>query len=395
MNYVPREELEWRTGRIQQVLRERELDGALLMENMDLFYFAGSMQQGVLFIPSEGSPLYMVRRNFSRAVEESAWENIVFLKSFKQLQGHLIEYGYGKTRAVGLELDVLPVNHFRRFERAFPGVEFVDVSTAIREVRMIKSAYELDLLDRAAVIADKVFKAAPALIEEGKPEVVLAAELECLYRKLGHPGVGRMRAFNMEMFFGHLFSGENGALVSFLDSPTGGTGVTPASPQSAGWKPIQRGEPLIVDYGGNYEGYTVDQTRLFSLGALSPRLEKAFLASQKVQDEVIKKAAPGVSCGELYALAQEVTAEEGFGEYFMGYGDTRVKYIGHGVGLDFDEFPQLAEGSEHVLEPGAVFALEPKFLFPGEGVAGLENTWVVTEKGMKKISITPDDRVIL
>lgn len=395
MNYAPREELEWRIGRFQEQIKKQDLDGAIVIENVALYYFAGSMQQGLLYVPPEGSPLYMVRRSYQRAVEESAWDSIVPLRSFKQLPSILEEYGAGEMRKIGLELDVLPVNNYRRLQRALPDIEFIDASALLREVRMIKSSYELKFFRSAAEMADRVFKEAPSFIEEGKPEVELAAELECLYRKLGHQGVGRMRAFNMEMFFGHVFSGENGARVSFLDSPTGGQGVTPASPQSAGWKPIQRGEPVVLDYGGTYEGYTVDQTRIFSLGKLPSRLEKAYRASKRVQDEVVKKAVPGVTCGELYSLAQEVAADEGLGDYFMGFGEDQVKYIGHGVGLDFDEFPHLAKGSTHVLQPGVVFALEPKFLFPGEGMVGLENTWVIGEKGAEKISLTPDDLVIL
>lgn len=395
MQVTPLEELKNRLLRFQEKMKALFLDGALLTENMDLFYFAGSMQQGFLFIPLEGEPLYMVRRNFQRAKEESSWEKILPLDSFKQIPLYLQDYRRKGLKKVGLELDVLPVNLFSRLQKILPGVDFVDVSPAIREVRMIKSDYELQFFYRAAEMVDRVFQKVPELLKLGKPEVFLAAELEALLRKAGHPGVGRMRAFNMEMFFGHLFYGENGALTSFLDSPTGGRGITLASPQSAGWKKLSPHEPVVVDYGGNFEGYTVDQTRIFSLGPLPAELEEAYYIAKRIQDEVIARAVPGIQCGELYQLAVEMAAAEGLGDHFMGIKGDQVKYIGHGLGLNYDEFPLLSQGSKHILKPGMVFALEPKFLFPEKGMIGLENTFLVTEKETVKLSLTPDELVVL
>jgi len=395
LQITPLEELESRVQALQAKIKQEDLDGALLVENMDRYYFSGTMQQGFLFIPDAGVPLNMVRRNLDRAQEESRWEQVVPLASLKQIPSYLQEYSRRGLKIMGLELDVLPVNNFNRLQKMLPETRFVDISRSVREVRMVKSDYEISLFRRAAEIADHMFKQVPELLQEGKPEVVLAAELEAILRKSGHQGVGRMRGFNMEMFFGHLFFGPNGALTSFLDSPTGGRGVTPASPQSAGWYPLKPGEPAVVDYGGSFEGYTVDQTRVFSIGPLPPELERAYEVACRIQDEVVSRANPKVSCEELYELAVDVAREENLGDYFMGYKDDQVKYIGHGVGLDYDEFPLLSQGSPHALEPGMVYALEPKFLFPGKGMVGVENTYLVTPDGSARLSLTSDERVAI
>ena len=73
--------------------------------------------------------------------------------------------------------------------------------------------------------------------------------------------------------------------------------------------------------------------------------------------------------------------------------DSRVKFVGHGVGLDLDELPILGQGSDRVLQPGMVFALEPKFIFPQKGVIGLENVWLVTDSGLEKLTLIPDEMV--
>ncbi len=393
MQLTPLEELRRRIQNLQFRLQQESLDGALLTENMDLFYFAGSMQQGFLFVPVDKEPLYMVKRNYNRAREESNWENILPLSNLKQLSEYIEDYAERELKSIGLELDVLPVNQYKRLQHEFPPLTFIDISTMIKEIRMIKSDYEINFFRKAAERSLQINRKIPGLLKVGKPEIILATEIESLYRKEGHQGLLRMRAFNTEMFFGHVYCGENGALSTFLDSCTGGKGLTTASPQGAGWKLLAPHEPVGVDYASIYEGYVLDETRVFSIGSLPPVLEKAYHVARQIQEKVISKAAPGILCEDLYRLALEMATSQGLGDYFMGYRDEQVKFIGHGLGLDIDEFPILSQGSKHILQPGMVFALEPKFIFPGKGMSGLENVWLVTKTGMEKLTLIPDEMV--
>jgi Xaa-Pro aminopeptidase len=393
LQLTPLEELRRRIQNLQFRLQQESLDGALLTENMDLFYFAGSMQQGFLFVPVDKEPLYMVKRNYNRAREESNWENILPLSNLKQLSEYIEDYAERELKSIGLELDVLPVNQYKRLQHEFPPLTFIDISTMIKEIRMIKSDYEINFFRKAAERSLQINRKIPGLLKVGKPEIILATEIESLYRKEGHQGLLRMRAFNTEMFFGHVYCGENGALSTFLDSCTGGKGLTTASPQGAGWKLLAPHEPVGVDYASIYEGYVLDETRVFSIGSLPPVLEKAYHVARQIQEKVISKAAPGILCEDLYRLALEMATSQGLGDYFMGYRDEQVKFIGHGLGLDIDEFPILSQGSKHILQPGMVFALEPKFIFPGKGMSGLENVWLVTKTGMEKLTLIPDEMV--
>lgn len=394
MQITPLTELQDRVGRLQKKLQEEGLDGALIMENTDLFYFTGSMQQGFFFAPAWGDPLYYVRRNYERACTESSWTNIVRLSGLRELPAILRAHDYRVNR-LGLELDVLPVNNCRRLQELLPGMAPIDISVMLREVRMIKSPYELACFRRAGEMARAVNRQIPALLEVGKAELYLSAELENLYRLAGHPGVLRMRAFNSEMFFGHVYSGKNGAWHTFLDSCTGGLGITTANPQSAGWKTLAPHEPIGVDYAVIYEGYILDYTRVFSLGELAADLQKAYAAAAEIQEELIRRAYPGTLCTELYRLAVEIAAGWGLGDYFMGCGPEQVKFVGHGIGLEIDELPIIGPKSPHVLEQGMVFALEPKFIFPGRGMIGLENSWCVTDRLPEKLSPIPDELVIV
>lgn len=386
-------ELKSRVEHLQGKLQSEGLDGIIIMENTDLFYFAGSMQQGFFFVPAAGEPIFLVRRNYERARNESGWEGVFPLSGFTELPIALAEHDIKKIKNIGLELDVLPVNNYRRILKLFPGVEFTDVSTMLREIRMLKSNLELDCLRRAGEAGLTVNRQIPALLQVGKAEIHLSAEIENLHRSGGHQGVLRMRAFNAEMYFGHVYSGANGAFHTFMDSCTGGSGVTAACPQGAGWKKLSPHEPIGVDYAAIYGGYIIDHTRIFSIGELPGDLQKAYAVAVEIQDLVMEQALPGVSCGALYNIALDIAAKRGLGDYFMGCGPEQVKFVGHGIGLEIDELPVIGKGSKYVLAEGMVFALEPKFIFPGRGMVGIENVWHVTGEGTEKLSPIPDDLV--
>jgi Xaa-Pro aminopeptidase len=204
-----------------------------------------------------------------------------------------------------------------------------------------------------------------------------------------------MRLFGSEMFYGHLMSGAAGALPSFLSSPTGGMGPSPAMAQSAGFKTIQRHEPVMVDYIFALNGYYSDHARVFSLGKLSEDLMSAFAVTLELQEMIKKMAKPGIRSGDIYEHALEKTKEWGYADYFMGFGPERIRLVGHGIGLEVDEFPFLAAGQNLELQEGMTIALEPKLIFPGKGVIGLENSHVVTKDGLEQFNRYREEIIVI
>jgi len=395
MHYTPAEELTQRIQRLQSSLQEADVDAALIVQQADLFYFAGTIQQAHLYVPATGDPLLMARRSFVRAQQESALPQIVPLNSLRALPDLVAAHAGTAPRRLGMELDVLPVNNFRYYERLFPDTEFADVSAMIRSLRAIKSPYEVAIQRQAAQIADRMVRAMPDLLHEGMTELELASRVEAVGRAAGHQGQVWLRNWNASTFYGHLLSGESGAVPSFFDSASGGEGLSPAMPHGVSRKPIRQHEPIMLDYLGASDGYVADQTRMFSLGRLSDRLVAAYEAMCTIQNEIAAAARPGVPAGQLYDRAVQRAAEMGYADYFMGYGEAQVKFVGHGVGLELDEFPFIARGVKMPLEAGMVFALEPKVVFPGEGIIGIENTWLVTAHGLEQLTFSDEELVIL
>ncbi len=393
METVPAQEIECRMRNLQEVLGERGLDGAFILQNADLFYFSGTIQSSVLFVPQHGEPLLMVQKGFERAQQESPLKHVIPVAGRGRIKKVLKDFGFLDLKKVGLEMDVFPVNLYSRYQQVFPEFEWSDVSDTILRLRMIKTPYEVEQIRRAARILHKGYMEIREIMREGMTELEVDGHLALIARREGHMGVMRMRGWNQEMTHAHVLSGESGATISFLDSPHGGKGNTPAMAQGASDRRIQRNEPIGIDYGVGVNGYIADQFRTLVIGDLPESLMRAHDLSLEIHSLFCQKAKPGVLCSDLYHLASERAKKTNFGKYFNGYGEGKVRFIGHGLGLEIDEYPIISPRFTQKLQPGMVIALEPMFVFPGQGIVGSEDDYLVTAKGVERLTLT-DQTVI-
>ena len=385
---TPREELRRRSAALQRHLAGAGIDAALIAQNADLFYFTGSVQSGMLVVPAEGEPVYAVRRVIERARADSALERIVPFASLRGLATLVAEAAGRPVRRVGMELDVLPVAVRDRYAAALGAAGVSDVSAAVRRIRSVKSPYELERIRAAARLSDAILRAALATLHEGMTELDLSAGIEAAARSAGHEGVVRLRAWNQETYYGVIAAGPAAAAPSFPDLPLGGLGPGPAAPYGAGWQRIARGAPVIIDAPAVLGGYISDQTRTLVIGRLPDALGRAHDATMQILHAVAAAIRPGATPEALYHLALDRAGSLGYAEAFMGAAPYRVRYVGHGVGLELDEWPVLADGFTDPLEPGTVFAVEPKLIFPGTGVVGIEDEFAVTGEGCERLTVS-------
>ena len=383
---TPQTEIESRIQKLQAYLSREGIDGALILQNTDLFYFAGTIQQSHLYVPAKGPALLMVRKSVKRAQAESPLTHIVPLARPQQIMDILKGHGHQPPSVIGMELDVLPANHYFSYSRWFQGTQIRDISTGIRMIRSIKSDYELSLIREAAAFSDQLAELVPSLIRPGMTEIELAGLIEAQARRLGHQGIIRMRLWGAEMFYGHLMAGPAAAVPSFLASPTGGAAVNAAVAQGSSFRKIQPHEPILVDYMFAWKGYLSDHTRIFTIGTPPPDLVEAHGHMLDLQAQIKAMATPGTIAGDLYDAAVKIANQRGVGDHFMGVGKNRIRFIGHGVGLEVDEFPFLASGQQLALHEKMVIALEPKLIYPGIGVVGIENTHLVTRSGLESLT---------
>ncbi len=396
MRITPASELQNRVRALQGLMQEVGLDAVLMLQSADLFYFTGSIQQGMLYVPDSGDPIYMVRKDYTRARMESGLKEIVAFRSPKDLPGILADFGRTMPKTVGLELDVLPVALYQRLSKVLGDAQVSDATHLIRTVRAVKSEYEIEIMKDAALMVDQVCQHAAEIIRPGMTDLDLAAELEFTARKKGHQGITRMRGFNSELFYGHIFSGADSAAPAYLDAPLGGIGVNPSIGQGASYKRIEAHQPIIVDFAAAFDGYLVDQTRIFCIGELPGDLQKGYDDMVAIEKHLKEIARPGVSWGDLYESCYNLACEMGHKEHFMGSAGAQVSFIGHGVGVEVDEYPFIAKGfKDQVLKEKMTFAFEPKVVYPGKGAVGIENTFWVEDDGLKHITFTREEVFVI
>ncbi|HSW61896.1 MAG TPA: Xaa-Pro peptidase family protein [Dissulfurispiraceae bacterium] len=385
---IPFSEIESRRVRLQSRLQEKGIDGALFVYPVDIFYFTGTRQNSALWVPVSGEPVLLVRKSFSRAKTESLIADTRPFPSSKEFPS-LFSAG---IKRIGFTFDVMPVQYYDYYTGLLAEREFVDISRMNRELRSVKSPWEREQLRISGKRLAGVFAEVAHVLMRGMREVDLAAELESRLKKAASEGNVRARSFGQEMI-GLTTSGYRAAVQGGFDGPVTGKGISNASPYGPSLEPIQEGEPVMLDYAGIWDGYLADMSRIFVFGDLSPALKKAFAIACDIQDWLADNLRPGSLCEDLYLTAVGMAERAGLAGNFMGYSGEQVRFVGHGLGLELDEFPVLAKGFREPLQEGQAVALEPKFMFPGLGVVGIENTYLVTSSGGEKLTSLADDIV--
>jgi Xaa-Pro aminopeptidase len=375
-------------------LNGAELDLTIVVTNPNLYYLTGSIQEGMLVLSPEcPGPVYMVKRVVERAHYESPMDDIRPAVSPRRLGQTL---GITRVKKVGLELDTLPHAWVERLKAGLGGdVELFDVSSTIRAIRSAKSDWEIARIEEASDQIDHAMERARLTLTEGMTELELAAELERELRRQGMEGLVRMHRFGSEMHVGGVLSGISATMPTWHQAVMGGGGLSPSLPHGASRKKIQAGEPVSVDLCGISRGYISDETRTFVLGQLSEQAAEVQSATQEILRAMEAELRPGAHCEAIWMAAEAMAEEEGVADGFMGIGDTKMRFIGHGVGLELDELPILADGIQGQVPDGAVVAVEPKVVLPGYGVLGEENTYHVTSSGVRQLTKTPPGPIVV
>ena len=378
-------ELKWR--RIQQAMRQEEADGCLLTMNMNLYYVSGQVFNGYFYLPAEGRPYWFVKR---LTVPETNQVHVI--RKPEQMPELFRDLNLAMPRKLLLEEDELSYNECIRLQHVFRAEATGNASALIRHIRMIKTPWEIEQMRISARRHEAVYREIPACYRPGMRDVELQIEIEKRMRM--HGSLGYFRAFgsNMDIFMGSLLAGENAGEPSPFDFALGGKGIHASGPLGANGTLLREGTTVMADMSGNYTAYQTDMTRVFSIGKLPDRAYRVHRVALEIQARMERAAKPGVPCAELYRDALAMAGQEGLKDCFMGT-HLQAKFVGHGVGLEINELPVLTTRSKDILQPGMTFAFEPKFVLAGIGAVGIENTFLVTDSGVEKMTLL-DENII-
>ena len=372
------------------------LDAVVLVQNVDIYYFAGTYQTCHLLIPRSGEPRLLVRRVFYRAKQDSPLGDVKEFRSLKDLPGEIESLCGPRPWRIGMELDVLPARTLDHYRGIFgESVSIRDASEAVLRVRSVKSEWELSRIREASSVVAKVFASLPEFLEDDLSTHQLQAILDCRIRLAGHPGIVRMRGFNIECSLGTVVSGPTGAAPSPSVFPVGGTGIDLAWPSGGDGERIRPDTPILCDYLGCEGGYYADQTRVAVKGRLTDEAGKIYAAMFEILRHCERTVRVGSIPSRVYVEAVAMARDAGFATGFMGLSGHAVPFVGHAVGLEVNETPVLAPKFDEPLPAGTVLAIEPKFTHPELGVIGLENTYVVRADRLECLTPLPETVTIV
>lgn len=390
---IPEEELKTRWEKCRRFLREFSPDagGLLAFSRLQLYYLTGSLVNGAVWIPLDGEPVLFVRRSLERARIESAVKNILPFKSYKHLAPLAKEAGSPLTEVVGVESAGLTWQLGEMLTSRVNGVRFISADKALSFSRAIKSEYELEIMRRTGERHHHaLFNVLPTKIRPGMTEREISHIIWNVFFDLGHQGMMRMQSYGEEIFLGHVSAGDSGIYPSSFNGPLGLRGEHPSSPfmgnAAIRW---EKGTPLSTDVGFVLEGYHTDKTQIYWAGSKTS-IPAEVLSAQSFCEDMQALAAdmlkPGTTPEEIYLAVLQEAEKSGFSEGFMGLGESKVPFLGHGIGLAVDGFPPIAKGFDMKIERGMVFAFEPKQAIPDVGMVGVENTFEVTADGCRSIT---------
>ena len=377
-------ELLERRGRFISLMNNRfpSWDSALIMESVNQYYLTGTIQDGIIIIQRDGRFIFGVRRSLERARRESPLPEgeiagIATYRDLATIQG-------GDLGETYLEGDIMTVVTRDRLARYFTMRDVGFLDALIRTQRSVKSPYELEQIRKSGAMHQKLLEErVPGLLREGITEAEFLGELSREMYALGYQGLARFHQFQIDIAIGQIGFGTNALSPTWFDGPGGSLGAGPWAPFSADpRRKLQRGEPVFADVAFGMRGYHSDKTQVYYFGGPVPqeflRAHRFCMDLQKRMAEMLK---PGAIPSKIY---EDIMASipAGDQEHFMGVNPShRVKFLGHGVGLNIDDYPVIARGFDEPLEAGMVLALEPKYAVPGIGMAGVEDTYLVTPQG--------------
>ena len=379
-------ELENRLSRLHLKMSNScpDWDTAIILDKVNQYYLAGTMQDGIIIIKRDGGLFYFVRKSLERANNESPISNIYPMNNYGDA-AKVIGADLGITL---VETNTVTLSIMKRLQKYFTIRDTQPLDKIIFSVRSIKSPFELELMTLSGKKHNDFFQnIVPDILSEGMSEADFLGELYKSMLEQGYQGISRFSMFQTEMVAGQVAFGESSLYPTNFDGPGGSYGMYPAVPfVGSRERRLEKGDLVFVDLGFGIHGYHSDKTQIYIFGGKPS--DEALEAHQRcidIQARLAKQLKPGAIPSEIYDSIMN-NLDEHFIQNFMGFGDRKVKFLGHGIGLHIDEPPVIAKGFNKPLEKNMVIALEPKKGIAAEGMVGVEDTYIVEDMGGRCIT---------
>ncbi|MEU3614956.1 aminopeptidase P family protein [Streptomyces sp. NPDC006872] len=252
--------------------------------------------------------------------------------------------------------------HLLGLQKALPATSYASLTEALPMLRAVKDAAELELMAAAGAAADATFEEIRKVPFAGRRETEVGADLARLLRRFGH------------------------SQVDFTIVASGPNGANPH--HEVGDRVIERGDMVVLDFGGLKDGYGSDTSRTVHVGEPTDEERRVHDLVREAQEAGFRAVRPGVACQEVDRAARAVIAD-------AGYGDRFIHRTGHGIGVTTHEPPYMIEGEERPMVPGMCFSVEPGVYLPGRFGVRIEDIVTVAEDGGRRLNDTTRELVIV
>ena len=377
-------EIDLRRNKIADSLKSKGIDAILICDNANLFYTSSRVFSGFTYITANGEELFFVRRPVGLKGDCT-----VYIRKVENIAEELGKRGIAIPARLAVELDTTPYNEVKRYEAAFAGSEIVDGSAIMRAARAVKTDFEVEQLRKCGIRHAESYHRINKVYREVMSDIELQIEIERVLRLEGSLGQFRISGRSMEIFMGNLLVGDNADNPTPYDFAMGGAGLSSSLPVGSNGTLIKRGNSVMVDMCGNFNGYMTDMTRTFRCGEISDLAKQAHQLSIDICHTLATEFHAGSRAADLYEKAMEMAVAAHLDDYFMGHAQ-KAGFVGHGVGIEVNEMPVLAPRSKDILQYNNVIAIEPKFVIPEVGAVGIENTYVVRETHLECLTNFPE-----
>ncbi|MBS3887166.1 MAG: aminopeptidase P family protein [Dethiobacter sp.] len=352
-----------RLERLRSLMSTKKIAAALFSNPVNIAYLSGfTGTAGCLLVTAEGGYLFTDFRYLQQAQNEtreftivdggqSSWHKVADLLALLGIDG------------LTVEADHLTVDGYHRMDAALSGVTVSAVPSLAAELRRIKSVEEQSALEAVVLLTDRAFLHIQPYLRAGVRERDVALELEFFLRRHGATAV----SFQFIVASGHRSALPHGV---------------------AGDKLLAYGDAVVLDFGCILNGYCSDLTRTVFVGSFSKRQRQVYNAVLAAQKQALAQIRAGIACSEADALARDVLAEHGLAEYF-GHG------LGHGLGREVHEAPRVSAAVSELLSAGMVITVEPGVYLGGEFGVRLEDVVVVEEKGVRNLTQSVKDLLVV
>ena len=343
-----------RVKRLRRTLREQGLDAILVTRPENQRYLSGfTGGDAALLITRTEALLLTDFRYYEQVAEEApAFELAKVEGKASRVLKRLLEERDVKTLA--FESTHVPFAQYQEWKKATRGVKWVPARDAVESLRLVKDKNELAQVRKAISISDAACDRIREFVEPGMTEKQVAWELESYMRTHGAEELA------FPLIVG---SGPNGAKPHAVLQD----------------RPIQKGEPVVMDLGARVNGYNSDLTRTICLGEPDQKLREIYDIVLRAQVAAEQGARPGMKGQQVDAIARQVIRDAGHAEHF-GHG------LGHGVGLAVHEGPSAGQSGDVTLEPGMLCTIEPGIYLPGWGGVRIEDIVLFTDNGVEVLT---------